>query len=107
VTGWLYLLVAGAFEVGFTTALKWTSEGGGWKAQAMFVVCIILSFTFLERAVATIPIGVAYAIWTGIGAVGTLLVARFVFGEGLSLAQYGFAALLILSIVGLKLSTGA
>lgn len=106
-TGWLYLLVAATFEVGFTSALKWTSHGGGWKAHVAFVVCVVLSFTFLERAIVTIPIGVAYAIWTGLGAVGTVLVARFAFGETLNAAQYAFVLLLVLSIVGLKLSSSA
>ncbi len=104
-SGWMNLFVAAIFEVGFTTSLKWMSHGGGWAAQTTFIVCIILSFTFLERAAATIPIGVAYAVWTGLGAVGTVVVARFAFGEVLMPLQYVFVGLLVVSVVGLKLTS--
>lgn len=102
---WLYLFVAATFEVGFTSALKWISHGGGWKAQVAFLTCAVLSFGFLERAIATIPLGVAYAVWTGLGSVGTVFVTRFVFGETLNAWQFAFIVLLIASIIGLKLSS--
>ena len=98
--GWIYLLTAGAFEVGFTTAMRFR---GSLIADVAFLVCVILSFGFLSEATKSIPIGIAYAVWTGIGASGTLLLSLFVFREPINHVQFGFLALLIISIVGLKL----
>lgn len=103
--GWAYLMVAGIFEVGFTTAMGFTGKGR-WLAEAAFLVCIVLSFTFLQMATKTIPIAIAYAVWTGIGAVGTLLISTLLLKQSLSGAQIGFVLLLIVSVTGLKL-TGA
>lgn len=105
-TGWLYLLAAGAFEVGFTTAMR-LSKNGNWIAQTAFIVCVILSFSFLSEAIKTIPLGIAYAVWTGIGAAGTLILSVFFFKEPINAIQIGFVMLLIISIVGLKFFSGA
>lgn len=104
---WFLLVVAGFFEIGFTTCLKQSNNFKhlGWSAG--FFICIFLSFYFLNKAIATIPIGTAYAVWTGIGAAGTALVGIFVFGESQALLRFFFLFTLIASIVGLKLfSTG-
>jgi quaternary ammonium compound-resistance protein SugE len=102
---WGLLVLAGLFEVGFTTAMNWTSKGTWW-AEALFLACVIASFGLLEQATRTIPIGIAYAVWTGIGAVGTLLVSSLIFRTPITGAQTGFVLLLIAAVVGLKL-TGA
>ena len=102
---WALLLLAGLFEVGFTTFM--TLQSKGYKlAFAGFLVCAVVSFTLLEQATRTIPMGIGYAVWTGIGAVGTLLVSALVFRAAISPAQMGFIALMIVSMIGLKL-TGA
>ena len=99
---WIYLLVAGCFEVGFTTSLKYSENltRPGWSAS--FLACTILSFYFLNKAVQVIPLGTAYAVWTGIGAVGTVLVGIFIFREPSDLMRMLFLFLLIGSILGLK-----
>jgi quaternary ammonium compound-resistance protein SugE len=100
---WIYLIVAGLFEVGFTTTLK-LSENFSNKGWALaFVVSISLSFYFLNKATQIIPLGTGYAVWTGIGAVGTVLIGIFFFNEPAYFWRIFFLILLIGSIIGLKL----
>ncbi len=100
---WVYLVIAGLFEVGFTTSLKMSDNfsNRGWSLA--FFVCISLSFFFLNKAIQTIPIGTGYAVWTGIGAVGTVLVGILWFREPADFWRMFFIILLIGSIAGLKL----
>jgi len=100
---WIYLVIAGLFEVAFTTSLKLSGNftHKGWSA--MFFISISLSFYFLNRAVQTIPLGTGYAVWTGIGAVGTVLVGILFFNEPTYFWRVFFIFLLISSIIGLKL----
>ena len=99
---WFYLIIAGLFEVGFTTSLKLSDNftNKGWAA--LFFISISLSFYFLNRAIQIIPIGTAYAVWTGIGAVGTVIVGIFLFKEPSDFWRMFFIFLLIGSILGLK-----
>jgi quaternary ammonium compound-resistance protein SugE len=99
---WLYLIIAGCFEVGFTTCLKLSNDFTNTKWTIGFFVCISLSFHFLNEAIKTIPLGTAYAVWTGIGAVGTALLGIFIFKESSEFWRVFFILLLIGSIVGLK-----
>lgn len=101
--GWAYLLIAGLFEVGFTTAMTFAQRGAVW-GWPLFAVCISLSFHFLNAATKTVPIGIAYAVWTGIGAAGTLFVSAALMKAPISAAQTGFVLLLIASVIGLKLT---
>ena len=100
---WFYLLLAGLFEIGFTTCLK-LSEGFSrlWPSLG-FLFCAVASFWLLTRAVQTIPLGTAYAVWTGIGAFGTALIGIMVFQEPATALRMTFLVLLIGSIIGLKL----
>jgi quaternary ammonium compound-resistance protein SugE len=100
---WLYLVIAGLFEVGFTTSLKLSNNFSVGKWTFVFFVCISLSFHFLNQATKSIPMGTAYAVWTGIGAVGTAIVGILFFDEPSYFARVFFIALLIGSIIGLKL----
>lgn len=100
---WIYLLVAGLFEVGFTTAMTFAQRGEKW-GWPLFAVCITMSFWLLDLATRTIPIGIAYAVWTGIGAAGTLFVSAALLKAPITPAQIGFVALLIASVIGLKLT---
>jgi len=100
---WVLLLLAGVFEVGFTTCLR-LSEGfrhPWWTAG--FFVSAGLSFFLLERAQRVIPLGTAYAIWVGIGAAGTALVGIWLFREPLETVRLVLLAVLVGSIIGLKL----
>jgi quaternary ammonium compound-resistance protein SugE len=105
---WVYLFIAGLFEVAFTTCLKLSNNfaNKGWAAA--FFASIALSFIFLNKATQSIPMGTGYAVWTGIGAVGTVLVGIFVFDEPTAFWRIFFIFLLISSIIGLKwVSAGA
>lgn len=100
---WIYLLLAGFFEVGFAVALK-QSEGLTrlWPSVA-FIVMGGISFMLLTRAMVSIPLGTAYAIWTGVGALGTALVGIVFFGDPADGLRLLFLAMLLCSLVGLKL----
>lgn len=104
---WLYLLGAGIFEVAFASALK-LSEGftRPWPTAAFFVFSL-LSFLLLSRAVLVLPIGTAYAVWTGIGAAGTALIGIAFLGESMNAMRLFFIATLVASIIGLKLASNA
>jgi quaternary ammonium compound-resistance protein SugE len=102
---WWLLVFAGLFEVGFTTCLGKAKEASGSMAafwMAGFFISLSLSMFLLYKATQTLPIGTAYAVWTGIGAVGTALVGIFFFKEPADLLRLLFLTTLIASIVGLK-----
>lgn len=104
---WALLILAGLFEVGFTTCMK-ASDGFTrfWPSMG-FLVFASLSFLLLTRAAQTIPLGVAYAVWTGIGAAGTALVGFAYFKDPFNGLTLVFLVLLIGSIAGLKLAAPA
>lgn len=103
VMSWIILIIAGLFEVGFTTCLKLSDNFTNWKWSVAFGVCITLSFLLLNKAIQTIPIGTAYAVWTGIGAVGTAIMGILLYKEPADFWRMFFIFLLIGSIVGLKI----
>lgn len=100
---WIILIIAGLFEVGFTTCLKLSNNFTNYKWSAGFFVCITLSFLLLNKAIQTIPIGTAYSVWTGIGAVGTVLMGIMFYKEPLDVWRLLFIFLLIGSVAGLKI----
>ncbi|HLS95540.1 quaternary ammonium compound-resistance protein SugE [Sphingobacterium allocomposti] len=102
---WIILIVAGLFEVGFTSCLgkaKSTTGAEMYWWYAGFVACLTFSMLLLMRATQQLPLGTAYAVWTGIGAVGTVLVGIFIFKEPADFWRIFFIFTLIASIVGLK-----
>lgn len=105
---WIILIVAGLCEVGFTYCLGRAKEVAGlewWMWIGGFVVFSVLSMVLLARATQSIAIGTAYPVWTGIGAVGTVLVGIVFFGEPATFLRLFFITTLIASIVGLKMLT--
>ena len=100
--GWAYLFLAGLFEVGFTTCLKMSENFTKTIWTLGFFLSITLSFWLLNKAIQTIPLGTAYAVWTGIGAVGTVLVGIVFFREPLFFWRVFFLITLISSLIGLK-----
>ena len=105
---WLLLVIAGLFEVGFATCLGKVRETNGAASTAWmlgFLVCLAISMLLLFKATRTLPIGTAYAVWTGIGAVGTALMGIILFKEPMEPLRILFITTLIASIVGLKLVT--
>lgn len=105
---WVYLVIAGIFEWGWPLGLKlgWTDKGAniGWLGLA--IVSMGFSGALLLVAQRTIPMGTAYAVWTGIGAVGTFLIGIMVFSEPATFLRFFFVGLIIVGILGLKLASG-
>lgn len=100
---WIYLLIAGVFEIVWAIGLKYT-DGFTQVMPIVFVIIgTIVSFVFLATAMKSIPVGTAYAVWTGIGAAATAIVAMFLFGESAAPARLACIGLIVAGIVGLKL----
>lgn len=102
---WIFLIIGGLFEVGFTTCLNAAKHSTGTVATlwyAGFAVSLALSMIFLMIATKSLPMGTAYAVWTGIGAVGTALIGILIFKEPADFWRVFFIFTLIASIVGLK-----
>jgi quaternary ammonium compound-resistance protein SugE len=102
---WIILIVAGLFEVAFAFCLGKTKETTGIEMYLWytgFFVALSISMGLLIKATQTLPIGTAYAVWTGIGAAGTVLVGIFVFKEPITFLRIFFLTTLIASVVGLK-----
>lgn len=102
---WILLIIAGLFEVGFTTCLGKAKITAGTTAAlwiAGFFICLSLSMLLLYKATQTLPMGTAYAVWTGIGAVGTAIVGIIFFKEPADFWRLFFIVTLISSIAGLK-----
>lgn len=107
IMNWILLIIAGLFEVGFTTCLKLSDNFTNLRWTAGFLAAILLSFFFLNKAIQTLPMGTAYAVWTGIGAVGTVIVGIAYFNEPANFWRLFFIATLIASILGLKFFAGS
>lgn len=102
---WVLLVIAGLFEVAFATCLGKAKEAVGISVYywyAGFMISLTISMILLVKATQTLPMGTAYAIWTGIGALGTVMVGILVFKEPASFWRVFFLLTLIASIVGLK-----
>ncbi|GAB1463315.1 DMT family transporter [Pedobacter sp.] len=102
---WIILIIAGLFEVAFASCLGKVKETSGAEAAWWFVgflVSLTISMLLLIKATQTLPIGTAYAVWTGIGAVGTVLMGILVFKDPASFWRLFFIITLIGSIIGLK-----
>lgn len=102
--GWVFLLLAGGLEVAFTTTLRMLIKApNSTSLNVVFVVLVIASFGCLQQSIKTVPIGTGYAVWTGIGAVGTVIVGGLFFNESLSPLRLLLIAIVVAAIVGLKL----
>ncbi len=101
--GWVYLAFAGIFELGFTSFLKLSVGFTKLLPSIGFLIFSALSFWLLTKSLTTIPLGTAYAVWTGIGALGTAIIGMIFFKDPVSLGRVLFLAILIGSIVGLKI----
>lgn len=102
---WILLIIAGLFEVAFASCLARAKNATGNEAYlwyAAFIVCLTVSMLLLIKATRELPIGTAYAVWTGIGAFGTVLIGILVFKEPAGFWRLFFLGTLILSIIGLK-----
>ena len=102
---WLMLVIAGLLEVVWSLGLKYTHGFTRVGASAITVAALIASVVLLERAARSIPVGTAYAVWVGIGVVGVALGGVVLFGEAMPPMRLLFTILLVVSIVGLKLTS--
>jgi len=103
---WIILIIAGLFEVGFTFCLSKAKAAIGTEAYlwyAGFALSLTISMVLLVKATQTLPLGTAYAVWTGIGAVGTVIMGILFFREPATLMRLFFITTLIASIIGLKM----
>jgi quaternary ammonium compound-resistance protein SugE len=101
--GWPMLLVAGVFEMGFAIGMKYSNGFTRLWPSLATVVMIVLSLSLLGMATRSLPMGTAYAVWTGIGSVGTVALGIVLFGESAALNRLACLALIIMGIIGLKL----
>ena len=103
---WIYLLIAGVLEVVWAFTMKQSNGFTNVKYSAITIVAMIASFGLLSIAMRTLPLGTAYVIWTGIGAVGAFVVGITVLGEQVSAMRVGAAVLIVSGLVLMKLSSG-
>ncbi|MGO0060363.1 DMT family transporter [Brevibacillus fluminis] len=104
---WVFLIVAGLFEVVWAMAMKYSEGFSRLWPTVITIAGMMVSFYFLSLALKTLPIGSAYAIWTGIGALGTVIFGMVFLGEPRHTLKLVFSALLIISIIGLKVTSGS
>ena len=102
---WIALFVAGLLEVGWAIGLKYTEGFTRPGPSTWTAVAMVASVVLLGWAVKTLPVGTAYAVWTGIGAVGTVILGIVLFGEAATTARLACVGLIVAGIVGLKLVT--
>ena len=104
---WIFLMIAGIFEVIWAIGLKYTEGFTKLYPSIVTVVGMAISFYFLSMAVKTLPIGTAYAIWTGIGALGAVILGMILFGEPRNFLRLMFVAFILVGIIGLKATSGS
>ncbi|MBE1237197.1 quaternary ammonium compound efflux SMR transporter SugE [Phaeovibrio sulfidiphilus] len=102
---WGLLLVAGILEIGWAVGLRYTEGFTRTGPSVVTLVLLVGSFVLLSLAMKSLPVGTAYAVWTGIGAVGTVILGIILFGEPATLMRLGCIGLIVAGILGLKFST--
>lgn len=102
---WLFLFIAGLLEVGWAIGLKYTEGFTRLVPTVLTVTAMILSIGMLGIALRTLPVGTAYAVWTGIGAVGTAMLGIYLFGDPATVMRLACIGLIVAGIVGLKFAT--
>lgn len=103
---WVCLIIAGGLEVFWSTCMKFSEGFTDLKYTILTVVGMIFSFLFLSQATKQLPLGTSYAIWTGIGALGAVIVGIILFKEPVTAARIFFVSLLLIGIIGLKATSG-
>ena len=102
---WLYLFVAGVFETAWAIGLKYSAGFTKFGPSVFTVVAMMVSLYLLALALRTIPVGTGYAVWTGIGAVGTAILGILLFNESREIARILCILLIVAGIIGLKLTS--
>lgn len=101
---WVYLFIAGLLEVAWATGMKHSEGFTRFWPTLWTLASMIVSFALLSISMRTLPLGTAYGVWTGIGAVGTVLVGIFLLGESSAPMRLFFISLIVIGIIGLNLS---
>ncbi|MGG2583230.1 quaternary ammonium compound efflux SMR transporter SugE [Pseudomonas aeruginosa] len=101
---WIILFFAGLFEVGWAVGLKYTEAFSKPLPTVLTALAMLVSLGLLGLAMKHMPLGTAYAVWTGVGAVGTVIAGIVLFGESMALLRLASVALIVCGLVGLKLS---
>ena len=104
---WIYLIIAGLFEVVWATTMKLSHGFTKISFTIYTIIGLALSMFFLSIAIKKMPMSLAYPIWTGIGAVGSIIAGVIIFGDKMSLLTWVFVALLLISIIGIKITSGS
>lgn len=104
-TSWVFLILAGVAEIAFAIGLKYTEGFSKPIPTVLTVIAMLISLFLLSRASLELPMGTAYSVWVGIGAIGASLLGVLLFNESLTLVRALFLGLLLVSIVGLKVTT--
>jgi quaternary ammonium compound-resistance protein SugE len=104
---WLYLTIAGAFEIAWAIGLKTTHGFTRLVPSLLTVVAMVASFYFLAQALRSLPVGTAYAVWTGIGACGTAALGILLYAESAAPGRLVSIALIVIGILGLKLTSSS
>ena len=102
---WIYLFIASAFEIFWATFMKLSNGFTKPLFTILTFIGLVASFLFLSQATKTLPLGTAYAVWTGIGAAGSVIIGIVVFKEPLTALRIFFTALLVIGILGLKFTS--
>jgi quaternary ammonium compound-resistance protein SugE len=103
---WINLFIAGLLEIGWAVGLKYTEGFTRLLPSVLTVLAMIASFALLAQALKTIPVGTAYAVWTGIGAAGTAIIGMMFLGESREVLRIVCIVLIIAGVLGLKFATG-
>lgn len=102
---WVFLIIAGICEIVGVTGMQIMAKGQKLKGFFIILIGFILSFTLLSFAMKTIPLGVAYAVWTGIGTVGSAIIGMLFYGESKDKLRIFFIALVVVAVIGLRLAS--
>ncbi|SIR03503.1 quaternary ammonium compound-resistance protein SugE [Haladaptatus litoreus] len=103
---WKILIIAGLFEIAWAIGLEYSDGFSKFWPSVGTVIALVISMVLLAEALKTLPVGTAYAVWTGIGAVGTATLGIVLFEESAELVRVAFIGLIVVGIVGLHLSSG-
>lgn len=103
--GWIYILIASVFEISWAVGLKYSEGFSHLRASIFTIITMILSYVFLALGVKQIPVGTAYAVWTGIGAVGVAFYGMCFFNESREVLRILFILLIITGVIGLRLTS--
>ena len=99
---WIYLIIAGLFEIAWAIGLKYTDGFTRFVPSMLTIAGMAISFGFLSLALRTLPLGTAYAVWTGIGTAGTVLLGMLLFNDPVEPLRLGCIALIVSGVVGLR-----